>query len=820
MSNNHLSLSDLMKRLDDEGRQALEIALGESLRIGHFWLGIEFLLMGLSKQKGSVFPKMLQEMGIHPGQFRGVLRGMVDVAIDEDWREKDAAILGAEAFPQIQVADPDTLRKSFVAKSKPTPVLTPRIFTILQEAVKLAGEGQVGHKQLLWAAFRHHRSLTLQIFFSVVRQVGWSPEQMLSRLAELAGITPENLLENTLKPPGDILHPQDFFPPTREPQQEKSVLAAFGRDLTQLVHEEKLHPAEGESARQAIAQIERILLQGEAKNPILIGDPGVGKTAVVEGFTWRLARFDKGAIEQLAGRRVIELSANTLTAGTEYGGNLEKHLQQLLNEVKAAEGQIIVFIDEIHTILDGGAAGGLSSIADAIKLALARSEFPCIGATTVAEYRKHIEKDAALARLFTPVWIEEPTVEEAMQIVQKLTTGHLAEHHQVTVTPEAIEAAVKLSVRHLYDERLPGKAIKILDQVCSGLIIGRSLSGRPEEDFQTVKGKVVTVEAVLEVIADLTNIPVEQLAKTDKQRLLDLESALKKRVIGQDDAVAQVVRVIKCAGAGLTDPQRPFGVFLFIGPTGAGKTELALALAEALFDREEAIFRLDMSEFMEKHQVSRLIGASPGYAGYEAEGLLTEHLRRCPYSIVLLDKMEKAHKDVQRLFLQLFDTGRLTDSQGHLADGRNAIFIMTTNLEVKEAKGYQEKLKAAIDEHFTLEFLNRLDRIVYFAPLDEDALVAIFDREFAPFQARLRTEKGIEITIAQDAKRQIAKHIAKQLCEARPLRRLIEDQIVAPIVDKLLTGKYKSGTRITIAHGLKLPAEKPIAPDSDPGQMG
>ncbi len=810
------SLGDLMQRLSDEGRQTLAIALGESLRIGHFWLGIEFLLMGLSKQKGNAFPKLLEEMGIHPGQFRGMLRGIVDVATGQDWRKQDVLVLGAEALPRLQVADPDQLRQSFQTNEEQPPVLTPRVFNILRDAAKLSGEGPVGHNQLFGATLRHPHVLAMQVFFSVVSQVGWSPERVIDRVSELIEAKPEDLVGETPKP-------------ARQRPKEKPILAALGRDLTQLAHEGKLHQTEGETARQAIAQIGKILLQHEANNPMLIGDPGVGKTAIIEGFAWSLAGFGKGTIEQLAGKQVIELSANTLIAGTKHRGELEERLQQLLNEVKTAEGQIIVFIDEIHNILGGGAIGRLSSIADAIKPALVQGEFPCIGATTVAEYYKQIEKDAVLGQHFTPVWIEEPDIKEAIEVVQKVVTSHLADHHHhdITIMEEAVEAAVKLSARYLHNERLPGKAIKVLDQACSGLIADGSLSDLPEDKYQTVRGKVVTKEAVLEVIADRTNIPVEQLAKTEKERLRELENTLKKRVIGQDDAIMQVARVVKRAGAGLTDPQRPLGVFLFAGPTGVGKTELALALAEALFDREDVIFRLNMSEFMEQHQIVRLIGAPPGYIGYEAEGQLTEHLRRRPYSLVLLDEMEKAHDDVQHLFLQLFDSGRLTDSQGRFVDGRNAIFIMTTNLGANEALGfanvaqsYQEKLKAAIDEHFTLEFLNRIDRIVYFVPLNEDALVAIFDREFAPFQARLRTEKGIEITIAQDAKRQIAKYVAKQLRGARPLLHLIEDQIVVSIADKLLTGEYKPGTRITIAQDLNLPVEELVTPKSDIEQRG
>ncbi|MCP4287489.1 MAG: ATP-dependent Clp protease ATP-binding subunit, partial [Gammaproteobacteria bacterium] len=408
----------------------LEIALGESLRIGRFWLGVEFLLMGLSKQGGKSFPKLLKEMGIPPGDFRGILRGIVGV-ITEDWRKKDVNALGAEMLPQIHVAEPEQLRKSFQDGEKEPPVMTSRMFHILQDAVKLANGEQVGHNHLLAAAFRHHRAVPVNMFFALVHEAGWTPERIFSRLAELAEISPEDVLGETPEPPVGAPLAQNLFRPAPDKhQQRKGILDEFGRNLTQLAYDGKLHTAEGENARQAMAQIGRILLQHEANNPILIGDPGVGKTAVVEGFAWRMAGKGKGIVKQLANRSVIELSANTLTAGTKYRGDLEERLQQLLHEVKAAEGQIIIFIDEIHSILGGGASGGLSSIADAVKPALARGEFPCIGATTVAEYRKHIEKDAALTRRFTLVWIEEPGLEDAIRIVQKVAEGHLIEHHK------------------------------------------------------------------------------------------------------------------------------------------------------------------------------------------------------------------------------------------------------------------------------------------------------------------------------------------------------------------------------------------------------
>jgi ATP-dependent Clp protease ATP-binding subunit ClpC len=813
-----MPLQVLLTYLSAEGREALEIALGEALRIGRFWLGVEFLLMGLSKQHGRVFPELLYELGLHPGDLRGFLRGIAGIVEREKerWREQDVKLLGAEALPRLRPADPAHLRQTLKDGGLPEPVLTPRLLAILRDAAKLAGGAQVGHTQLLETTLNHSRSLAVQLLFNIAAEAGWSPAKLKQRLDELAGLPPKAR-------PGPDAAGRNIF--GRHPDQTGrlvhggSVLADFGRDLTVEAQAGRLSPAEGESARKAIAQIGRILLQREANNPILIGEPGVGKTAIVEGFAWRLAGQGREVVEKLAGRRVIELSINALTSGTKYRGDLEERLRQLLAEVKTASGQTIVFIDEIHAILGSGNSG---AIADAIKPALDRGEFPTIGATTVAEYRQYIEKDAALARRFTPVWLEEPTVEEAVQIVTKVANVRLADHHSVTFDPEAIKTAVILTARYLHEERLPGKAIKILDQAASSLIVPGTLFG-PGEDRAFGPGGEVTVEAVLEVIAERTNIPLEQLGKTDRERLLALEKQLKRRIIGQDEAVAQVVRVVKRAGAGLADPRRPQGVFLFAGPTGVGKTELALALTAALFDQEEAIFRLDMSEFMEKHQVARLTGAPPGYVGYEAEGQLTGHLRRQPYSVVLLDEIEKAHHDVQHLFLQLFDSGRLTDAQGRLADGRKAIFIMTTNLGAREAlglagivKSYQEKLLAAIHDHFSMEFINRIDRIVCFNPLDEAALLTIFDREFQPFQRQLEQEKQIVVRVADPVKQHIVAQAVEQKMGARSLRRLIEDQIIAPVIDKLLSGEYQPGTQVTIdeSHGLDIqspPASPAVA---------
>lgn len=793
-----MPLPTLIAHLSEEGREALEIGLGEALRLGKFWLGVEFLLMGLSKQRGRPLPILLREMGFHPGDFRGYLRGAIRI-VNESWREQDPLSLGQKALPQVQVAAPELLAARRAETGDYPPVITPRLMAILQEAYVRAGKEQIGHRHLLASAMKQYRANAMQMFLGLAYTAEWSPDQVFKRVEELVNAKPEELPSGT-----DPVKGSPQFPHGRGDKQplstpDGSILARIGYNLTQAAAAGKLGAAHGENARRALAEMGRVLLKKEGNNPIILGEAGVGKTAVVEGFAWRLAGQGKGIVPQLEGKQIIQLSPADLTAGTKYRGDLESRLQQLLDEVKQANGQIIIFIDEIHTILSSDSASGMSTIAEKLKPALARGEFPCIGATTVAEYRRYIEKDPALARRFTPVWLEEPTVEDAIQIVTHVARTRLSEHHGgITFTKKGIETAVSLTARYLHDERLPGKAIKVLDEAASSLILGGSLSGDPM-DISMIADRQVNSKIVTHIVAAHTNIPAEQLAKSNNQRLRELKARLKARITGQDDAVDRVVRVLKRAGTGFANEKRPLGVFLFTGPTGVGKTELALALAEALFDDEEAILRLDMSEFMEKHQVSRLIGAPPGYVRSDEEGQLTGRLRRRPYSVVLLDEMEKAHEDVQHLFLQLFDNGRLTDNHGNVADGRNAIFIMTTNLGAKEVMGfgqtptYREKLKTALYDHFSPEFMNRLDRIVYFEPLGEEALLAIFDKEFAPFQERFN-KQGVSVEIPEAIKRKIVHEAAKQKMGARPLQRIIEDQIVSPLIDKLLDEEVSEGT--------------------------
>jgi ATP-dependent Clp protease ATP-binding subunit ClpC len=450
--------------------------------------------------------------------------------------------------------------------------------------------------------------------------------------------------------------------------------------------------------------------------------------------------------------------------------------------------------------LSGKSDGGLGTFAESLKPALARGEFPCIGATTVSEYRRHIESDPALARRFTPVRVEEPSPEETIAIAKQVSQEHLAASHGVTYDDEAIAEAVRLAVRYLHDEFLPGKVIKLLDQAGPRLKMGGSLRRYPVDPKQATS----MVEVIRQIVSERTGIPLTSLSLSDKAKLLGLEEELKIRVKGQDEAIREVARVVKRARAQLSDPRRPQGVFLFTGPTGVGKTELALALTEALFDEEDAILRLDMSEYMEKHNISRLIGSPPGYIGHDEEGQLTGRLRRRPYSVVLLDEIEKAHRDVQHLFLQLFDAGRITDSHGYVADGRNAIFIMTTNLGAKEAlgfaaetKSYEQKLRAAVEAHFTPEFLNRVNCVVYFKPLTDELLLAIFDKFFTRAILRFK-EQNIEIEVSEAYKRDLCARFTDPKRGARPLQRAIENEIIAPLTDKILSEEIRPGMKIVI----------------------
>ena len=577
-----MPLEILFSYLSDDIKAALEIGLGESLRIGQFWLGMEFLLMGLSKLNQSALSQKLAEIGMSAGEFRGALRGLVQVKV-KDWRDqRDVRTLGVNALPGLQEVKPQELVKLYGTNEMPKAIITPRLLTVLRETVRQAGEGKVSEQHLLLVTLTHHKSIPVNLLLGLLVQAGQDPRHWMEELSRGKGVDPEQKVP--LRPPNLPHSPRS---PIATPNA-KGMLGQLGRDLTALAQAGELRPAVGESARKAMAQIGLILQQTRANNPVLLGDPGVGKTAIVEGLAWRLAN-DPQVIEKLAGKRIVDLSPNSLLAGTKYRGDLEDRLQKLLKEVRDAHGEVIVFIDELHTILGGRAEGGLGALSDALKPALSRGEFPCIGATTVGEYRRYIKSDKALARRFTPVWLEEPSPEESTEITLTVAKEHLSPSHGVEYPDDAVKEAVRLAIRYLHDEFLPGKAIKLLDQAGPRVTMGGSLRGAESENYQA-GGGVVTVDIVRQIVAERTGIPVTSLGKDEREKLLQLEDKLKERVKGQDEAVSPVAAMVKRARAGLSDPKRPVGVFLFAGPTGVGKTELALALAEALFDTEERYF--------------------------------------------------------------------------------------------------------------------------------------------------------------------------------------------------------------------------------------
>ena len=523
-----------------------------------------------------------------------------------------------------------------------------------------------------------------------------------------------------------------------------------------------------------------------------LGDAGVGKTAIVEGLAWRIAQG-----KSLPGKRIIQLQVAHLVAGAKYRGEFEERWQTILREAAQAP-DVILFLDEIHTLVGAGDRAGALDAANIMKPALARGEIRCIGATTLAEYRKHIEQDPALERRFQPIMVNEPSPEETRQILQSCYAARFAERHRVIVEPGALEAAVRLSARYLPDRRLPDKAIDLLDEACARVAVP-VLSVLPGDKPETAGG-LVTAGAVAQVLSEWTRIPVAQMGEDERERLLGMAGELKARVIGQDQACEAVAQAVQRARAGLKAPGRPIAVFLFLGPTGVGKTELAKATAAFLFGSGRAMVRLDMSEFMEKHTVSRLIGAPPGYVGYEEEGQLTGALRRTPFCVVLLDEVEKAHPDVLNLFLQVFDDGRLTDSKGRTVDAANALFVMTSNVGREAGVGFRpedsearaEGLLAEVREAFRPEFLNRLDGMVVFRPLAREHIRGIARLMLGDLEKRLRARQiGLEVSEAA----------IEWLCDkgydpshgVRPLRRLIEQQLENSIATRILREQVRPG---------------------------
>lgn len=631
-------------------------------------------------------------------------------------------------------------------------------------------------------------------------------------------------------------------------------LDKVGRDLTVIARDGGLDPVVGRD--EEIERVVQILSRRSKNNPVLIGEPGVGKTAIAEGLALRII---EGKVPQnVADKRVVALDMSTLVAGTKYRGEFEERLQNVLQEIRSAKN-IILFIDELHTLVGAGATEGSMDAANILKPALSRGELQCVGATTLDEYRKHIEKDAALERRFQPVIVDEPTAEETMEILRGLKDNYEA-HHKVTISEEALEAAVKLSTRYITDRFLPDKAIDLIDEASSKVRI-TSFKAPPDmkdleaaleevnkekeaaansEDFdeaaklkkkadelkaelaakekawseeQSGSRLTVTGDDIADVVSLWTKIPVSRLQTEEKERLLQLESVLHKRLVGQEEAVVSVSSAVRRSSAGLKSAKRPIGSFIFLGPTGVGKTELAKALAEAVFGSEDAMVRIDMSEYMERYAVSRLVGAPPGYVGYDEGGQLTEAVRRNPYTVVLLDEIEKAHPEVFNILLQVLDDGRLTDSMGRTVDFRNAIIIMTSNVGAQNVYGgnknmgflaeessdnyedIKERYLADLKNTFRPEFINRVDDIIVFHPLNEENIVAIADLMLNELRRRL-ADQHIELEVAEAVKKHLAEVGYDKTFGARPLRRTILQEVEDPMAEHLLKGDFGEGDTV------------------------
>ena len=635
------------------------------------------------------------------------------------------------------------------------------------------------------------------------------------------------------------------------------ILEHFGRDLTEMARQGKLDPIIGRT--EEIERLIQVLCRRKKNNPALIGEPGVGKTAIIEGLAQKIVQ--KQIPEILENKRVVSLDVAAMVAGTKYRGQFEERVKGLIAELSRIDNSVILFIDELHTIVGAGGADGSLDASNIFKPALARGELQCIGATTLDEYRKYIEKDAALERRFQKVLVNPPTSEESVAILNGLKPKYEA-HHKVTYTKEAIQAAVTLSERYLNERFLPDKAIDVIDEAGARIRLNsmetpleiRNMEAKAErlleekneaaaaQNFElaadlrdqaeklniellaakeewTEKKKqenlIVDEDTIRDVISQISGIPVSRLASEEKQKLLHLESEIKKRVIGQDKAIKSVVRAIQRSRAGIRDTKRPLGSFLFLGPTGVGKTELAKALSEALFGTEESMVRIDMSEYMEKHSISRLIGAPPGYVGYEDNGgQLTEKVRKHPYSVVLLDEIEKAHPDIYNILLQVLDDGILTDSYGRRISFKNTIVIMTSNVgarEIRHSSGMgftknganedYERMENAIREEvkraFTPELLNRIDDQIVFTSLSKEQLIAVVDIQLALLQKYL-SERGIMLEVSLDAKKYIVEKSYDPALGARPIRRAIQQYIEDPIAEGILLEKYKDFSNICV----------------------
>ncbi|NPA07149.1 MAG: ATP-dependent Clp protease ATP-binding subunit [Chloroflexi bacterium] len=799
-----------MDRFTQRARRVLSLAHQEAERMRHNYIGTEHLLLALIREEGGVAGQVLRALGVEPERAQEIVERLVGI--------------GKGGHKQLQLSRG-----------------MQKVLEYALDEARRMGHQYVGTEHLLLGLIRY-------------------PEGMAMRVLSRLGITPEQIRRQTQRLLREGSRPRrqaEHAAATgrrAEKQRKTPLIDQLATDLTALAEEGKLDPVIGRDTE--IERVIQILARRTKNNPALIGEPGVGKTAIVEGLAQRIVEGNVPA--PLLGKRVLQLDVGSLVAGTMYRGQFEERLKRIIDELKSSNA--ILFIDEMHMLVGAGAAGSAVDAANIFKPALARGEIQVIGATTLDEYRKYIESDAALERRFQPVYVDEPTEEEAIEILRGIRPAY-EEHHHLTISDEALEAAVKLSTRYVTDRYLPDKAIDLIDEAASRVRMYKSpaaqksreiierlrkvraeyalaLENAREEEVERLQQEeqdleqqlealrtgwdrssspVVTAEDIAEVVSMWTGIPVTQIAESESQRLLRMEEELHKRIVGQDEAISTIAKAVRRARAGLKDPKRPIGSFIFLGPTGVGKTELAKALAEFLFGSEDALIQIDMSEFMERHTVSRLVGAPPGYVGYEEAGQLTEAVRRRPYSIVVFDEIEKAHPEVHNMLLQILEEGHLTDAKGQKVDFRNTIIIMTSNVgadmikrqsrlgfaakqgeEPMDYETIRKKLLEALKRVFRPEFLNRVDAVIVFHPLSKEHIQQIVGLELNKVQARLQDEHNMQLEATPAAIERLAELGYDPEMGARPLRRVIQRHIEEPISDKILAGEFKPGDTIVV----------------------
>jgi ATP-dependent Clp protease ATP-binding subunit ClpC len=809
----------MFERLTDRARKVMALANQEAQRFNHEYIGTEHILLGLVKEGSGVGANVLKNLDIDLRKVRLEVEKLVKSG-------PDMVTMGK--LPQ-----------------------TPRAKKVIEYAIEEArslNHNYVGTEHLLLGLLREQDGVAAQVLMNLGLKLEEVREEVLNLLG--AGVEHEEAPEAA--EPGTA--PAD---PTAAPRRKSKTpaLDSFGRDLTELASNGELDPVIGRE--DEIERLIQVLCRRTKNNPVLLGEAGVGKTAIVEGLAQKIVNQD--VPDLLHDRRLVVLDLAMMVAGTKYRGQFEERIKAVMNEVRRARN-VILFIDELHTLVGAGGAEGAIDASNVLKPALSRGEIQCIGATTFDEYRKYIEKDAALERRFQSIPVEPPSAEETLAILKGLRERY-ATHHRVTITDEALGAAVELSGRYIPGRVQPDKSIDVIDEAGARVRL-KSMTKPPdladlEEEIEVLSikkdeavkaadyeraaelrdkaeklrkqkeklqqewrermnqvGGVVDEEVIAEVVSKMTGVPLTRLEKEESERLLQLERELHKMVVSQDEAVKAVARAIRKARSGLKDPARPMGSFIFVGPSGVGKTLLAKALAEFMFGDADALVYLDMSEYMEKHNVSRLIGAPPGYVGYEEGGQLTERIRRRPYAVVLLDEVEKAHPDVFNMLLQIMEEGRLTDSFGRHVDFKNVILIMTSNIGAELIKGGQsfgfgkrdevqdyERIKSALmsecEKFFRPEFLNRLDEIIVFRPLVKDDLYLIIEIELKKVRQRLES-KGMRLELDQAAKDFLIEKGFNPDFGARPLRRAISTHIEDPLAEALLSGEFKGGMRLMV----------------------